>query len=256
MKTGIDPEQKATDMKFTRLLQSLSLVLVLVSGAAAYELDFDYNGAVRTGIEGGRETWKKKDGTVIVKAPDREEAVLRDETRIVRFSNGNREVYAPDGVVIHIRFDGETRYRYPDGTQKVLCMDGLTPYGLSIKDHSKVIRRRGFTVEVVYSSRLSDNVLERGVKKFYDELVAQITRRVYAGRVPNMRMRVVISNCRFCKTGYCRRKNRKEVTVTSFLGDKKDRELSIRHDDILVNSLCHDEASRAAERLLAGRVRQ
>ncbi len=199
----------------------------------SYELNFNYINAIPVEKSGGKETFKKPDGTFIFRYGDREEAFLRDKTRIVKYNNGKREIYASDGVKILIDYDNSAKYIYPDGKEKLISMDGKTPYGADIQDMKEVLRRTNSVVEIVYSSMLSDDTVTPQMGRFFRELVKLAQKRAANDNSGLKNLKIVISNCRFSITGYCRRKNRKEILITSYRNEVRDREFSMEYDDLL-----------------------
>ena len=199
----------------------------------SYEMNFDYKGAEMVSSVAGKEEYRKPDGTVIIKSQDREEAVFKDKTRVVRLKNGNREIFFPDGSEIHMQDDGSVRYVNPDRSERIISMDGKTPYGMDVQEERRVLQRKYFVVELIYSAALSDDSMDDYFKAFFKELEAQIDRWMFNHNLTREKVRIVVSNCRFCKTGFCRRKNIKEVSVILFRDDTEDKKVSFRLDEII-----------------------
>jgi hypothetical protein len=80
---------------------------------------------------------------------------------------------------------------------------------------------------------LSDDNMDDYVKRFYDELLSQVEKWLYEKKLPAQNMRIVISNCKFCKVGYCKKKNLKEVSLMSFINEKKKKQVVLNHIDIM-----------------------
>lgn len=198
------------------------------------------------GKRDGNEVFKKPDGSILTKYPDRDEAILKDATRIIRYHSGKRVIHAPDKTTIHIDYDSTTRYVYPDGREKIISMDGKTPYGLKIDDLREVIRRKNFSVEVLYSADRSDEVVTPPMMKFYKEFIRETGSAMSKNAKSLDAMKIVISHCRFCSTGYCRRKNRKEVSVTAFRNGGVHREVVLDYEDLLRRDGHIAEAKKAA----------
>lgn len=134
----------------------------------------------------------------------------------------------------------------PDGTvtiisarnKKTISMEGKTVYGKPIREQRRMLKRKSFYVEVIYSSLFSDMPLRlegksNFVERFYRELVKQCDRWMQSHRVPKGKMTIVLSNCRFSKTGFCRRKNKNELRLYTYMNGKKGKELSLRHSDLI-----------------------
>ncbi len=134
-----------------------------------------------------------------------------------------------DGTKIHIGYDGTTVYHYPNGKKRIISMDGKTPYGLKIQKRRRVLRRLYFIIEVIYSNNKSDNILTKKTKRFFDELVSQLNSWMYRQKLRKRRIAIEISNCRFCKTGFCKRKNRKNILITAYVNKKKYRSIILQH---------------------------
>ncbi len=71
------------------------------------------------------------------------------------------------------------------------------------------------------------------MKLFYQELRASLQSWVNASNPAEDRMRLVISNCRFGRTGYCRRNRKSGITMSLYRGEKKLKELNFRYEEIL-----------------------
>lgn len=156
-------------------------------------------------------------------------------------------LYADD---MYIMDDGSVKYISPDGTEKVVSMDGKTPYGMNIKEERKVLRRRSFVVELVYSAQLSDDNMDKYLTPFFKELESQIVRWMYNHQVPKKTMRIAVSNCRFCKTGFCKRKNKREIAIIRFTGDKEEKMISFKHEDIIAKKKHPELVAKTIETLL------
>jgi hypothetical protein len=134
-----------------------------------------------------------------------------------------------------------TRYN-DDGTIEIhgdsvksgrVSMDGKTPYGDVIGEVRNTVGKKDFILEMVYSPALSDDILDGNMKLFYQELRASLQSWVNASNPAEDRMRLVISNCRFGRTGYCRRNRKSGITMSLYRGEKKLKELNFRYEEIL-----------------------
>ncbi|MCP4134423.1 MAG: hypothetical protein GY754_25850 [bacterium] len=229
MKIKIDYQNK----RFVKRTLAVFIILIFPVLLFGQKLNFNYHGAVLKKKDAQKETYVKKNGTVIDKYEDKEIAVLKDKTKITRYKDGKREILTPKGVKIYIDYDGSTRYLYPNGKEKKISMDGRTPYGSLIKQERRIVSKGAFRAVVVYSSMMSDDDLRGHTKIFFNHIVKQIERWVYSKRVPGVKMRIIVSNCRFGVIGFCKRKNKKELAVISYKNDKKDRETSLQYEEIL-----------------------
>ena len=101
------------------------------------------------------------------------------------------------------------------------------------------------TIEVIYSNLLSDDSMDKYVKRFYDEFLRQLETWLYANALPAQNMKIVISNCKFCAIGYCKKKNVKELSLVSYKDDKRDREIAFKHED-LIDRTKYENSARSA----------
>lgn len=112
-------------------------------------------------------------------------------------------------------------------------LEGITHYGMPIEEISKSYRKDESVLNIVYSKKLSDDNMDNYVKRFYDELLRQIEKWLYENKLPSKDMRIVISNCKFCKIGYCKKKNIRELDLVLYSNDKRIRHLALMHDEII-----------------------
>jgi hypothetical protein len=233
---------------------SLAIALLITATGPqtlfGYELDFTYTGAELVKKEADREVYRKKSGSMIYRYKEREEAHLSDGTKIIRFSNGKREVYPPDGVKITINYDGSIKYTYPDGKEKFISMDGFTPFGVKIISENRTIRRNKIRVNIIYSAEMSDDIMSKYVKKFYDELANHAQLIVYKKKIKGREIKIVLSNCRFGRTGYCRRNNRKGLDVIGYRDGKKEKVISVKESDIYDKKEYQKRARSIVEKIL------
>ncbi|PKL39170.1 MAG: hypothetical protein CVV44_09910 [Spirochaetae bacterium HGW-Spirochaetae-1] len=146
--------------------------------------------------------------------------------------------------------DGSIQYTAKDGSVTIIPMDGKTPYGEPIEDGKRTVRRGDFTIEVIYSSRLSDDILDGPVKQLFDELVTQLGRWVNDNPLPAESLRLVISNCRFCKTGYCRRQKSRGIILTTYRGETELKRFIIQYEDLVKKGAAVDAAASAVKELM------
>ena len=216
-----------------RFIYCIMAILIATPALFAGRLDFDYEGAVLERKNGEKDIYKKKDGTVINRYKDREVALLKDGTRIIRHSDGKREVFQPNGTKVFIEADGTARFLYAGGREEFISMDGKTPYGTEVKEEKKLITSGDSSVEILYSKEFSDDNLNTHSKNFFDEIALQTAKWFKSHKAPDSKIRVVISNCRFCLTGYCKRKNKQEWAIVIYHGEKKQGSLSYSYDEVL-----------------------
>jgi hypothetical protein len=201
------------------------LLLFLSSFIFAYKVDFSYDNAKLISEDSIKKTYKKKDGTIILKYADRDEAVFKDKTKIIKYKNGNKIIHTPRGVIIHHNYDSSRKYIYPNGKVKEISMDGKTPYGTPVKEFKRMVYRTGIRVDIIYSKKHSDDNMSPLFKQFYRKLENKIQGDIYKLKLEknkkrSIKFKLFISNCRFAKTGYCRRKNKKEIELILYKNDK------------------------------------
>ncbi len=231
---------------FVLLLTVLFYATFLMAGG----FDFDYNGAVNIENSSQKEVFKKPDGTVITKFSDREEAVFKNKTKIVKYKDGSRSIYRPDATEITIRADKSTIFKKPDGSIEKISMDGKTPYGVEIQQQRRILRRKSFTVEIIYSAVYSDDVFNEYMKSIYAELISAVQAKLWKMKVPSGKRKIVISNCRFCKTGYCQRKNRKEIAFILLNGEREIKRTTLFQEDLFRKKAHPDLARIIVNKLL------
>lgn len=129
-------------------------------------------------------------------------------------------------------------------------LHGITHYGMPIEEIKKKYVKEDRVLEIIYSKMHSDDNMDRYMKQFYDELLRQTEAWLYKNELPSRNVRIVISNCKFCKVGYCKKKNRKEVRLVSFLDEKKFKSVAYTHSDIIDKSSSDDLARSAVFMLL------
>jgi hypothetical protein len=124
---------------------------------------------------------------------------------------------------------GDNRYEIRNAEK----LEGITHYGMPIEEITKKYRNDNAVLEIVYSKMLSDDNMDDYVKRFYDELLSQIEKWLYEKKLPVANMKIVISNCKFCKVGYCKKKNLKEIKLVSYRDEKKKTQIALNHIDIM-----------------------
>ncbi|MBP7734787.1 MAG: hypothetical protein KA369_02315 [Spirochaetes bacterium] len=133
----------------------------------------------------------------------------------------------------------------PAEIKNLEALEGITHYGMPISEIIKKYENNGSLVEIVYSKNLSDDNMDEYIKNFYDVLLRQTEKWLYENKLPYKNMRIVISNCKFCKIGYCKKKNIKELRLVSYNNEKMIKELAIKHSDIL-DKTKHAEMAQSA----------
>jgi hypothetical protein len=203
-----------------------AILLLLFSCAlfAVQDTDFTMNGAVLKEKKSNTEIWEKPDGTLITVYSDKTEAKLPDGSRIIKYSNGKREVFTKDGKTILID-EAKGIREYSNGKNKQsLDFTGMTPFGEKIQRVEKIIQKEPL-IRMIYIPEKSDEILypkkseekvEWEIKDFFDSLYDRVRQKYindalqknkYSGKPYD----IEISYCRYCKTGYCFGKPRRLV---------------------------------------------
>lgn len=123
--------------------------------------------------------------------------------------------------------------------------NGITHYGMPIEEIKKSYKQKDATLEIIYSKMLSDDNMDNYVKRFYDEFLRLIQTWLYTNTLPASSMKIEISNCKFSRIGYCKKKNVKEVSLVLYRNDKKERGISFKHADLMDRSQYQLLAQRA-----------
>ena len=122
-------------------------------------------------------------------------------------------------------------------------LKGVTHYGMPIEEIKRSFRKGNGTLEIVYAKDLSDDNMDKYLQRFYDEFLRRVEQRLYDKKLPAKEVRIVISNCKFCKVGYCKIKNVKEVVLTSYRDNVEYKKMSFTHHAILES----DEVTRLSK---------
>ena len=191
---------------------------------AVQATDFSMADAVLKEKNAGAEIWTKSDGTVISVYSDRSEALLPDKSKIVKYSNGRREVFAPDGTKTVIVDEAKGERIYGAG-KKTITFEGRTPFGEVIDRVEKKVLKNPVMVRLIYLPEKSDEVLYAGqsegkvemeIQVFFDALYDSLRQKYINDSnekkpLPSKPFDILVSYCRYCKTGYCFGKERMVV---------------------------------------------
>jgi hypothetical protein len=123
--------------------------------------------------------------------------------------------------------------RNASGAVNPESLEGMTHYGMPIDEVKKSYKKNDAILEIIYSKSLSDDNMDEYVLRFYNELLNQIEKWLYTNALPVKNMKIVISNCKFCKVGYCKKKNIKEVRLVSYKNDMRDKQTAFTHFELL-----------------------
>ncbi len=212
-----------------KLLISVSYLVLLTSADAGRLTDFDYQGAVLKSRTADCEEYQKPDGLRISKCKSQEKAFFPDGTVITRLPDGTREILSPDKSRLTITSDGTRIYKDGNGNEKVISMDGMTPFGEQIERIEKKLGNKNAAISICFAADRSDEHLrptvfkdpeasklpvKHGVSRLFDEMINACALRVKSEtNKERPSATVVISQCRYCRTGYCKRKNVKGVFI-------------------------------------------
>ena len=235
-----------------RIVRILCAVMFLPCMLVAYKMDFSEEGAVQTGKGEGYVELRGRNGETILRYADKSQARFRDGTAITRYMDGSRDIAAPDGTTIRVEYDSSVRYTYPNGKVVNISMDGKTPFGMDVEERRNVLRKGAISIEITYAAKQSDYSPDKYMENYFRELNDSIRVALDAGRIPEGEYHVVISNCRFCKTGYCRRKNKVEIEVSGWKKDGKTGDFSFSHEAILTAAGRKDIVNRTVDEMVKG----
>ncbi len=129
-------------------------------------------------------------------------------------------------------------------------LDGITHYGMAIEEVTRKLEKKGSVLEVVYSKNLSDDNMDDFVKLLFDEMLRLIEAWFYEQKNPENGIRIVISNCKFCKIGYCNRKGIREIRITSYKNGNEFRHATVIHRKLLEKEKTPEIARRLVSAVL------
>lgn len=134
--------------------------------------------------------------------------------------------------------DGSITQTDSSGKKTTVNMDGKTPEGETIPDVVKKIKSRNTELEIIYSGAMSDMALsfykdDGYIRKFYNSLVKISDSRLSEKKFAAENIKIIISNCRIGKTGYCGRMNRSDVKLSIYRDGKAIDEIILQHSNIL-----------------------
>lgn len=217
-------------MKVLTLISKSLLVVFpgfVTSLFAGMVTNFDYQGAKLILKSADCEEYEKPDGLLISKCGKQEKAKFRDGTIINRFPDGRRDIVYPDGTSLSIQPDGNRTYTYTDGKERVFSMDGRTPFGEEIQSFEKILAGGDCVIAIIYSGVRSDEQMRpaayndpdaaklpvhAGIAKLFDELTDAVARSIKAQKPGSViKADIILSQCRYCSSGYCYRKKAKGV---------------------------------------------
>ncbi len=187
----------------------------------ASETDIDFKDSKLISKKNGKKVYKTRNGTIITRYKKYDEAKLKNGIIIKKYKNRTRTIIHPDGKKILIDNNKGTRtYIFKNGQKKEISMNARTPYGDQIEEVIKGIQKKPIAVILKYDSLLSDELFDGDIKYIFNQLYSELRKRVirkhYTGKE---RLKVTVSYCRFCRTGYCY--ERPQMVVIKFLKEEK-----------------------------------
>lgn len=217
-------------------MKKLLLCCILAVSAPLFAVqvtDFSMSDAVLKEKKADCEIWTCPDGTVITVYADRSEALFPDKSKIVKYKDGRREVFAPDGTKTVVVDEAKGERIYAGTSKRMISFEGRTPFGETIDRVEKKVLKSPALVRIIYIPEKSDEILypaktgekvEMEISSFFDTLYDALRQKYINDAnekkaLPSRPFDILVSYCRYCKTGYCFGKERK-VTVEIAEGDK------------------------------------
>ena len=209
-------------------MRFLLLSILVFSVCAADDLDISFKNSVLKGKNSDYDLYLKEDGTEIKKYKSHSEHILHDGTIIKKYLDGKAEYLYPDGKRLYIdRVKAERKYKFSDGSEKIMSMTGKTPYGELIAGKTVYLNKNP-EFELIYSAEKSDDIFENdeetngkkinGIKAFFEEL-QNLLKQQLNKKENTKQVSVEVSFCRFSEYGYCYNRE-KRVTVEVIEADK------------------------------------
>lgn len=243
-------------IKIFNFIIFLSLLFFLSNVAFAYQTDFSFTDAKIVKEDKKLTTYQKPNGTIIFKYSDKSVAILKNGDKITKFLNGKKEILLKNKTIIYINNDGSSKIKYPNGKIKNHSYDGLTPYGTKVKKEFLILKNKENVVTIIYSSKMSDNNMSKPMKNFFYELRVQTNNWLNSENLDNCKIKIVISNCRFGKTGFCKRKKRKNISITAYQNKNKISKVFIKSKSILNNKNHISLSKKIIKLLLNNKIRK
>lgn len=138
----------------------------------------------------------------------------------------------------------------PHATPDLASLEGITHYGMAIEEVSSKLKKKESILQVIYSNKLSDDNMDDYVKLLYDEILRLIEAWFYEQKNPESGITIVISNCKFCKIGYCKRKGIREIRIVSYKKGAEFRQATIIHRKLLEKEKIPDIARNLVSSIL------
>jgi len=138
-------------------------------------------------------------------------------------------VYAKD---IEYNRDGSITVNSKDG-KTVVNMDGKTILGIPIRSVTMSVKEEKPVITFVYAAEYSDEDLPEKIRNIMNATSKLMLREIGKSNSKLTDLKLVFSLCRYCKTGYCKRKGKKEFTIMFFEKNKKYDEFSVPYIETL-----------------------
>ena len=218
-------------------MKKLLICCILLAGAApvfaVQDTDFTMSDAVLKEKKADCEVWIRQDGVIITVYADRSEALFPDKSKIVKYKDGRREVFAPDGSKSVIVDEAKGERTYAGASKQTISFGSRTPFGEPIERVEKKVLKSPALVRMIYIPEKSDELLypakteekvDMEISSFFDTLYDSLRQKYINDAnekkdLPSKPFDILVSYCRYCKTGYCFGKERK-VVVEIAEGDK------------------------------------
>lgn len=208
-----------------KLLICCMLLAVSAPILAVQDTDFTMSDAVLKEKKADCEVWTRQDGTVITVYADRSEALFPDKSKIVKFKDGRREVFAADGSRSVIVDEAKGERIYAGAAKQRITFGSRTPFGEPIERVEKKVIKSPALVRIIYIPEKSDELLypakteekvDMEISSFFDTLYDSLRQKYINDAndkkdLPSKPFDIFVSYCRYCKTGYCFGKERKVI---------------------------------------------
>ena len=241
-------------------MKKLLLCCILAISAPLFAVqvtDFSMSDAVLKEKKADCEIWTRPDGTIITVYADRSEALFPDKSKIVKYRDGRREVFAPDGTKTVVVDEAKGERVYVGTSKQMISFGGRTPFGETIERVEKKVLKSPALVRIIYIPEKSDEILypakteekvEMEISSFFDTLYDALRQKYINDAnekkdLPSRPFDILVSYCRYCKTGYCFGKERKVI-------------VEIAEGDKVVKTFAFDGMQLREKGLMKGFVRQ
>lgn len=141
-------------------------------------------------------------------------------------------VYAKDAENVEYHKDGSITIN-SKGTKTKINMDGKTPLGVPIETVTWPVKKEDPIIAFVYSAEFSDDDMTEKVRDIMTATSKLLLKEIETNKTKLTDIKLVWSLCRYCRTGYCKRKGKPELSVVFFEKNKKYAEFSVPYTETL-----------------------